>query len=116
MKLLIAAALFAVANAGNCPNECSGRGTCNYWGQCTCYTDGDFSAAAWCVPILLFPSSHHDLLPHAIEFDWVQDRRRLFADDLPALEILEREQRHMEPRRRGGVLRRRALQPRDGCM
>lgn len=47
MKLIVVAALFSVTNAGNCPNECSGRGTCNHWGQCTCYQNGDFVHAAW---------------------------------------------------------------------
>lgn len=49
MKVFVATALMVadLAAGSSCPNECSGRGTCNYWGQCTCYTDGDFTHAAW---------------------------------------------------------------------
>ena len=54
MKFIIVATLFGLAAAGGCPNECSGRGTCNYWGQCTCYQSGDFNHAAWYVVLVIF--------------------------------------------------------------
>lgn len=67
MKFIIVATLFGLAAAGGCPNECSGRGTCNYWGQCTCYQNGDFNHAAWYVLFvkrLVLVSLLSSLIPH----------------------------------------------------
>ena len=37
LHLLLLLLLFPPADAGGCPNKCSGKGSCSAYGQCTCF-------------------------------------------------------------------------------